>query len=539
VLAKENDFLNLLIMKKKYIWISITAVTATLLGLIILQSFWIKNALDLKEKQFKQQVNVALTSIVKSLQQEETVHNLAKELNTIHADSVLNTVNLKNNNGTVHNDVKPLNFSKEIYLYTHNSQSKLMAKISVVPGDDTTTEQGSITWNTRSLAGQKGKDSKRNEVKDLYSRTIENKTQLVESVVNKLINSHLRFEERINKKTLERVIKAEMLMNGITIPYQYAVNDERGNAIFRSDSFLEKTQADQYITRLFPDDIFNQPYFLEIRFPDQSQYIFRSVGFIIISSIVLTTIIILIIGSSIYIIFKQKRLSEIKTDFINNMTHELKTPISTISLASQLLGDNSVPAENKNVESLAKVIFDESKRLGLQVEKVLQMAVFEKAHLKLKIKRINSNELIEGIIKNFSIQIKSRNGKIFKELNASEPYILADEVHVTNVIVNLLDNALKYCINEPIIIISTRNQNGSIAIDVKDNGIGISKENQKKIFDQFYRVPTGNIHNVRGFGLGLSYVKKVMEAHNGLVSIESKPGHGSIFTVELPLGTND
>jgi two-component system phosphate regulon sensor histidine kinase PhoR len=253
-----------------------------------------------------------------------------------------------------------------------------------------------------------------------------------------------------------------------------------------------------------------------------------------ISSIVLTSIIVIIISSALIIIFRQKRLSEVKTDFVNNMTHELKTPISTISLASQLLGDSSVPIENKNIEHLSKVILDESKRLGLQVEKVLQMAVFENAQIKLKLKEINIHELIENILNNFSIQVKSRDGKIFRELNAKDPVISADEVHTTNIVVNLLDNAVKYCTSEPLIFVSTRNFNGGIIIDVKDNGIGITKENQKKIFEQFYRVHTGNIHNVKGFGLGLSYVKKVSEAHNGYVALESKLGHGSTFSIYLP-----
>jgi len=259
----------------------------------------------------------------------------------------------------------------------------------------------------------------------------------------------------------------------------------------------------------------------------------------IVSSLSLMLIIIIIIGYSVFVIFKQKRLSEIKTDFISNMTHELKTPISTISLASQLLGDTNVSPENKNIESLSKLILDESKRLGVHVEKVLQMAVFEKAQIKLKRKKININDLAASVLNNFSIQLKSRNGKIIKELNAHDPFIFADEVHITNIIVNLLDNALKYCPNDPIIILSTRSNDSGIVIEVKDNGIGISKDNHKKIFEQFYRVPTGNVHNVKGFGLGLSYVKKITEAHNGNVTIESKSGHGSAFSIFIPYQHNE
>lgn len=180
------------------------------------------------------------------------------------------------------------------------------------------------------------------------------------------------------------------------------------------------------------------------------------------------------------------------------------------------------------------MILNECKRLGSQVEKVLQMAVFERSLFNPLPNRIDINALIDGILNNFSIQIKSRNGKLFKELNAANPFVFADEVHITNAIINLLDNAIKYCQTEPVIILSTRNQNNHVIIDVKDNGIGISKENQKKIFDKFYRVPTGNIHNAKGFGLGLSYVKKIVVAHKGDVKLESKIGQGSTFSITLP-----
>jgi len=524
-------------MKKKLIWILIIVVPATLVGLIILQTFWIKEALNVKEKQFSQQVNSVLESVVKSLLQEETVSHLVNELNSLPNDTVGN--NEKNNknfkSGPSQEIIsKPLNFSKEIYLYTHSSKSQLKAKISVIPGENVNTEEGSITWNTRSFFSPNKKDNRNNDIKTIYAKTVQNKTKLVQNIVDKLISSHLKFEDRIDKKKLKRIIKAEFLLKGITIPYQYAIKDESGNALFKSKDFIENKKNEKYFTRLFPDDIFDQPYFLVIHFNDEGNYIFRSVGFIVISSIVLTTVIILIIGSGIFIIFRQKRLSEIKTDFVNNMTHELKTPISTISLASQLLSDSNVPIENKNIEYLSKLILDESKRLGLQVEKVLQMAVFEHTQIKLKLKKLNIHELIDNILNNFNIQIKSRNGKIIKEFSAVNPFVLADEVHLSNVIINLLDNALKYCETEPKIIIATYNQNKSITVDIKDNGIGIGKENQKKIFDQFYRIPTGNIHNVKGFGLGLSYVKKIVVAHKGLITLESKPGLGSTFSINLP-----
>ena len=520
-------------MKKNFIWILIGLVLTTLLGLILLQAFWIRNALDVKENNFKQQVTSALASIVKSLQQEETVYQLVSAINAHPSDSSANYIEKKAQ--SFNQEIKPISFSKEVYTYTPSSQSSLKAKISVVPGSTVNTEQGSITWNTRSYSGQDKKTgTEAKDVNKINRKSVSNKVKLVERVVNQLFNAEKKIEDRINKKELPKIIGAEFKQNGIKTVYEFCVKDENGNIVFKSDSFSTYSKRERYTARLFPDDTFGSPYFLEVYFPNESFYLIQSVGFMAILSIFLTTIIIVLISIAIYIIFKQKRLSEVKTDFINNMTHELKTPISTISLASQMLSDPNIPLENKNIDYLAKLILDESKRLGIQVEKVLQMAVFERAHIKLKLKQININELIDNIINNFAIQIKNRNGKIVKELNSDDPLFMADEVHITNVIVNLLDNAVKYCLDEPNIIVSTHNQNGSITIDVKDNGIGISKENQKKIFDQFFRVHTGNIHNVKGFGLGLSYVKKIVDAHKGTIHIESKPEEGSTFTISIP-----
>lgn len=237
---------------------------------------------------------------------------------------------------------------------------------------------------------------------------------------------------------------------------------------------------------------------------------------------------------TLLIIFRQKRISEIKNDFVNNMTHELKTPISTISLAAQMLNDKSIPVERKNLGYLGGVIADESKRLGLQVEKVLQMAIFEKTRLKLKLKEFDVHEVIKKVVANFSLQLESQGGMLITELGANNPVIVADEVHVTNVVNNLLDNALKYKNGNPEIIIFTKNATGGIVIAFKDNGVGISRDNVRKIFDQFYRVPTGNVHNVKGFGLGLSYVKKIVEAHGGRIWVDSTLGIGSTFSVFLP-----
>jgi two-component system phosphate regulon sensor histidine kinase PhoR len=284
--------------------------------------------------------------------------------------------------------------------------------------------------------------------------------------------------------------------------------------------------------------VFIQPRFLSLLFPTKTNYSLNGVEVTLLSSIIL---IILIIGAfyfTISTIIRQKKLSEIKSDFINNMTHEFKTPISTISLAGEVLSDKTIVKTPESVEKYLKIIKDENKRLAGLVENVLQAAVLDKGKLKFKIQECDLHKIISDVIQSLNLQIQNKGGFITTELNARRYSLFADRMHLGNIIYNLIDNALKYSKDAPHITISTDSNKDGISISVQDNGIGIRKEDQKKIFETFYRVPTGNVHNVKGFGLGLSYVKAVVEKHGGHVEVQSEPGYGSTFVVYLPFINN-
>ena len=274
---------------------------------------------------------------------------------------------------------------------------------------------------------------------------------------------------------------------------------------------------------------------VKIHFPTMNSYIFSSVRFMI-PSVVFTLVLLVTFIFTIAVIFRQKRLTEIKNDFINNMTHELKTPISSISLAAQMMNDEAVTKSPAMMKHLGGVVNDESKRLRFLVEKVLQMSMFDDKTAIFKKKELDLNEMVENIANSFSLRVEHTGGRINTLVEAENSKIYVDEIHFSNVIHNLMDNAVKYKKEEgPLILeVHTWNADGKLMLSIQDNGIGIKKENLKKVFEKFYRVHTGNVHNVKGFGLGLAYVKKIVDLHKGEIKVESTYGKGTKFTIALP-----
>ncbi len=314
------------------------------------------------------------------------------------------------------------------------------------------------------------------------------------------------------------------------------MSTQDGREVYRCPDYTDDGEEYTYSQVLFRNDPQSKMGVVRIHFPDMNSYIFSSVRFMV-PSMIFTFVLIVTFIFTIVVIFRQKRYSEIKNDFINNMTHELKTPIASISLASQMLNDESVPKNEMMMKHLGTVINDETKRLRFLVEKVLQMSMFDRKKAVFKKKELDLNEMVETVANSFTLRVEHTGGKIYTDIGAVDSTIYVDEMHFQNVINNLLDNAVKYRRpDQPIdIYMKTWNDKEHVCLSIKDTGMGIKKENLKKVFDKFYRVHTGNVHDVKGFGLGLAYVKNIVDLHNGEIKVDSEYGKGTKFTIKLPI----
>ena len=562
-------------LNKKIVITIVLLITTALIGLITLQIYLLNHAIKLETQIFQQNVNAALSNIVQKLETNETLTKILKvsvDLESRHKppmamialqhtdstsmeDEIFSAANLKmlpkiyiDSNKVVFN----LDTKQHVYLRILDSLGREISKPidEVKPAGKHEVE----LWDSKSYKGSYHlnfiSDSTTYFMKIVDGRSCdliknparkEKKRRIVEKVFNDLtFGKPAPITSRINPAMLDSILNVTLLEKGIQMPYAYGIVRAANDSliIVKPKKLNADIRFSKYKTRLFPHDLFAEKNDLVLHFPNQKMYLFKQSTLLAFSSL---TFILIIIFCFIYVIraiLKQKKFSNLLVDFINNMTHEFKTPISTISLAGETIKNPAVLNDKNKLLRYGNIISDESTRMRNQVEKILQMAALESGEFELNLGHVNVHKLIEEAIEKFTLKIEKRDGKIITKLEASTHLIEADAVHFGNMIYNLLDNAEKYSRQNPEILVTTENLGQQLKISISDNGIGLKPEEQKRIFDKYYRVPTGNIHDVKGFGLGLSYVKLIVNAHHGNINLISVFGKGSVFEIYLLVKQN-
>lgn len=513
-------------MKKSLIWLLTIVMAITFGALLYFQIMYLENMVKMRDEQFSEGVMRSLNSTSEFMEKQETLHFLEEDVNIIESSLYSDYDDDDAEIDTTTNNIE--------YSVQHRDGSVTQYTLSSKV-DDSNKNNSPIGYSS----GNQGISARyRNMQEVIRSQYLYQKGLITEVILSILRDSGTRpLMERADSTLIKNCLSNELANNGLNVPFVFALYNSRNNLLYSTEGYNETEDShNNYMIPLFPNTDVN--YRLSVQFPTKSNYIFSSVRFII-PTLAFTVILLIIFIYTVFLIFRQKKLSEMKTDFINNMTHELKTPISTISLAGQMLSDPSIRKSPASLAHLAEVITDESKRLRFQVEKVLQMSVFDNnTSSALKFVDLDANDVIESVANTFKIKVEKYGGTISTNIEARDAVVKVDEMQFTNVIFNLLDNAVKYMREdvEPNLSISTRDISGQrLEIRVSDNGIGIKKEDIKRIFDKFYRVSTGNRHDVKGFGLGLAYVKKMITLFGGTISVESELGKGSTFIITLPL----
>lgn len=516
-------------MKKKTIWTIAIIMGLSFLALLFLQLKYFKEMADMKKEQFDESVNRALYQASRNLELNETLRYLEKDVNETERRAYMqDSVGTRSGqpDGTIQHSHQYSVAGKDGTLYSSFELKTITTKPSQMPkAMILKSDKNSLTEASKSM---------QEIVKNRY---VYQKALLDEVVYSILYSaSEKPLKERINFKLLDQDLKAELMNNGVNIPYHFTVCTQDGREVYRCPDYTDEGEEYTYSQVLFRNDPSSKMGVVKIHFPDMNSYIFSSIRFVI-PSIVFTIILLITFIFTIVVIFRQKRYTEIKNDFINNMTHELKTPIASISLAAQMMNDDSVTKSPAMMKNLSKVINDETKRLRFLVEKVLQMSMFDRKKAVFKKKQLDLNEMVENIANSFTLRVEHTGGKIYTDIEAIDSAIYVDETHFQNAITNLMDNAVKYRKpEEPLdIYIKTWNDDQHLYLSIRDTGQGIKKENVKKIFEKFYRVHTGNVHDVKGFGLGLAYVKKIVDLHGGEIKVESEYAKGTKFTIKLPV----
>ena len=557
-------------MNKNKIIILSTCMAVALIGIIAMQVNWILHDYHLKEQQFNQRVNDALTSVAIKLEKKEAFNIFSNSFVTMNNDSIFSLFRERKmldqewegldstTEDSIANKLSPENSIRptppiepplppDFYNQEDYKNDFIKMEIKYSGGRKIT-----IRHNRQEITlDDSSKSNTHNAVKflSLKADVLEKQRAKIEAKINnwnkvmqnlafEFITDEKTIEDRIKPFQLDSILKTELSNRGITTPYQFGVINVGENKIMSTNAPENKIALlkSRYKTDLFPNDLLAKPILLSLNFPQGFSYVLSTMWVMLISSSLFILVMLFGFSYTIYTIFRQKKLSDIKNDFINNMTHEFKTPIATISLATDAVNSPAISKNTESVHRYMNIIKEENQRMHKHVENILQLALFDRKHINLNLVEFDIHEMIQKAIEQIKLQVEVKGGKIETNLNAAQHQMLCDYDFIFNSIINLLDNAIKYTPENPIISINTENIQNNIRILISDNGIGMSREVQKNIFEKFYRAGTGNIHDVKGYGIGLSIVKAIALAHHGEIKVlKSIKDVGTTMEFLLPL----
>ena len=520
-------------MSKKLFVLLVVLMSLSLIGIIFVQSFFINNSLENENNNFTLSVKRSLSYVSKAIEDYEYREYFMKLQPYLNKDNKADSAIIKQLFVTSEDDI-----SNKTIVHRNTvleERFKVPSLFNEIDADSFNisklySERVTETYSNTSIDGIRRIDPE-TRLRE-YSSLSALDLQVYEDTFKTLLKDKPVYK-RVTLKQVEALLKKEVKTEGIDLDFEFAIYDDDLATKIQSQNF--EMSPNVHGVKVFLDNNNESSYNLWIDFPERKKYLISSIFWMIILSIVFTSIIILAYASAIYQLIRQRQISQIKTDFINNMTHEFKTPIATINLALDSIKNPKIIGDKEKVLRYLGMIKEENKRMHAQVENVLRISKLDKNELNISKERLDAHDLVEDAITHVELIVEDRQGYVKSHLNAEQTSILANDTHFTNVIVNILDNAIKYSDEAPKIDVYTENAGNNIIIKVVDQGNGMSKAVAKRVFEKFYREHTGTVHNVKGHGLGLAYVKKIVDDHQGHISVESEKGKGSTFIIKMPL----
>lgn len=525
-------------MKERRIKIIIGLMAFAVIGLIGVQVFWLTNLIKVEEERFNRSVSDALIATAAKLEQNEAAKAL---VNKVWVES----------KAPHRKKAKELRLTSTHFNYFIHDSAKVSGIIKIEDEEDNfmyriakdSVKEGKIS-EVQVFAVNPGSNVKVkvSSPKIVFEKQLDTfvttKKRLVQNVVAEMIDVNIQrpIEKRLNVKTLDSVLTQEFASKGINSGFQFGILKVRQDSLtlLKKGTAVADLNKSKYRTLLFPGEVFTGINELRVYFPNKSSLILSSLVGMLALSIGFIALMVGVFLKTVQLFIRQKKITDVKNDLINNITHEFKTPISTISLACEALNEPALSAEKQSVARYSKIISEENERLQLMVDTLLNTASMERDEIKIERKEIDLEEIAAKVISKFDETIRQREGFVTIEPQSSNNIILGDKFHLTNAISNLLDNALKFNEQKPEVNLTLSSESESVVLSISDNGIGIPKESLDKIFETFYRVQSGNVQNVRGNGIGLSYAKKIIELHGGTISVESQINKGTTFKITLP-----